>query len=373
MPLRVEEMREPITGFTGGAIHLRGRLPRVRRSDGGRPPIPSGPAGAAGRRLYAAPAARLTAVIAAAILVVALIAGAVRILPLVLAPGVPLRLVPVLVRGVAGVAFETALFVAPPIAWALAASRLADRGEARALFAVGVRPARVVASAWPAALGAALAAALASAAWGREASSPGRAVRDLLAEARAACLAAPPPAAADVPLLGVSWVCLPGEPPRAVLPVGRGALSAASIVVSDDLRALDATDLDLVLPPAAAGANHDAGPPEARVHAAAASVRGLLPPAPSSNLAPAARAALLAASTALLALAAGALALAAALRARTAALALGASGPAAALLVFSALERAPSPPAAYAAVPLAGLAALLAAFALARRASARAR
>src|SRR6185437_7633302 len=124
MPLRVEEMREPITGFTGGAIHLRGRLPRVRRSDGGRPPIPPGPAGAAGRRLYAA--------------------GAVRILPLVLAPGVPLRLVPVLARGVAGVAFETALFVAPPIAWALSASRLADRGEARALFAVGVRSARVV-------------------------------------------------------------------------------------------------------------------------------------------------------------------------------------------------------------------------------------
>ena len=323
-------------------------------------------------RLFAAPAARLSAAIAAAILGVALVAGAVRVLPLLLAPGVPLRLAPVLVRGIAGVAFETALFVAPPVAWALAASRLADRGEARALFAVGVRPARIVASGWPAALGIALASALASAAWGREAYSPGRAVRAMLAEARAACAAAPPPAAADVPLLGVSWVCLPGEPPRAILPVGRGALSASSLVVSDDLRTLDASDLDLILPTLATLApGVEGGPPhEARVHAAAASVRGLLPLAPASNLSPAARAALLAASTTALSVAAGGLALAAALRARAAAFALGAAGPAAALLVFSALERAPSPPAAYAAVPIAGLAALLAAYALARRASA---
>jgi hypothetical protein len=236
------------------------------------------------------------------------------------------------------------------------------------LFAVGVRPARIVASGWPAALGIALVSALASAAWGREASSPGRAVRAMLTQARDACAAAPPPATADVPLLGVSWVCLPGEPPRAILPVGRGALSASSLVVSDDLRALDASDRDLILPALPSGTEGGASP-EARVHARAASVRGLLPLAPASNLGPAARAALLAVSTTALSAVAGALALAAALRARAAALALGAAGPAAALLVFSALERAPSPPAAYAAVPIAGLAALLVAYAVARRAS----
>ncbi len=257
---------------------------------------------------------------------------------------------------------ETALFVAPPIAWALAASRLVERGEARALFAVGVRPLRVIASGWPAALGVAAAAALAAAVWGREASAPGRALRDLLAEARTACAAASPPAVADVPLLGVSWVCLAGEPPRVVgeAPVGTGAFAATAIVVADDLRALQATDLEILVPAAP-------DRPEARVHAAVASIHGLAPLGRASNLAAGTRAALLAASATALAALAGGLVLAAGIRGRVAAFALGAAGPAAALLVFSALERAPSPGVAYLAVPAAGLAALLGAGALARR------
>ncbi len=318
--------------------------------------------GIAVARLLSVRAARLPAVIAAAILAAALIAGAVRALPILLDPGVPLRLAPVIARGVAGVALEVALFVAPPIAWALVASRLVDRGEARALFAIGVHPLRIVAAGWPAAAAVALAAALASAAWGREASSPGRTVRDLLAGARASCTAAPPPAVADVPLLGVSWVCFPGEPPRALLPLGlplgagRGVFSATSIAVSDDLRALDAADLDLLL----SATGGEAADGEARVHASTASLRGLLPVGHASNLGAAGRALLLAVSVTLLSAVAAAIALAAAVRARPWALALGAAGPAVALMVFSTLERAPSPPAAYAAVPLAGLAALLA-------------
>jgi hypothetical protein len=313
-------------------------------------------------RLFAAPAAKLAAAVAAGILAVSLVAGVVRVLPLFLAPGVPLRLAPILARGIAGVSLETALFVAPPIAWALAASRLVDRGEARALFAVGVRPSRVIVSGWPAAVGVAAAAALAAALWGREAVAPGRALRDLLAEARAACVAAPPPAVADVPLLGVSWVCLAGEPPRVVgqAPLGTGAFAATAIVVSDDLRALRATDLDLLVP-------RSPERPEARIHAAEASIRGLSPIGPASNLAAPARALLLSMSAMALAAVAGGLALAAGIRSRPAAFALGAAGPAAALLVFSALERAPSPAIAYLAVPAAGLAALLAAGALARR------
>jgi len=313
-------------------------------------------------RLFAAPAARLAAAIAAGILTVSLIAGVVRVLPLFLASGVPLRLAPVLARGIAGVSLETALFLAPPIAWALAASRLVDRGEARALFAVGVRPLRVIASGWPATLAVAAAAALAAAVWGRQASAPGRALRDLLAEARTACTSAPPPAAADVPLLGVSWVCLAGEPPRVIgqAPVGAGAFAATAIVVSDDLRSLDATDLEILVPAVE-------GRPEARIHAAAASIRGIAPVGRASNLAVVPRALLLAVSATALSAVAGGLALALGIRSRATAFALGAAGPAAALLVFSALERAPSPAAAYLGVPAAGLAALLAAAAFARR------
>jgi len=331
---------------------------------------PTSPASPAARRLFAAPAARLTLAVAAGALAVALLAGAVRVLPLLLAPGVPLGLAPVLARGVAAVALEAALFVAPPIGWALAASRMVERGEARALFAAGVSPLGIVARGWPAALGVVAAAGLAAGLWGREARAPGRAVRDLLAEARASCVKASPPAAAEVPLLGITWICLPGEPPRAVGPAPvrpgslagasrGGAFAATSITVADDLASLDATDLDLVLP-AAPGAG------EARLHAAAASIRGLSPIGRASNLSVAARVIVLASSAALLAAAAAALALLRGVGGRLAALAIGASGPAAALLVFSALERAPSSPIAYASVPLAGFAAVAAAALLAR-------
>jgi hypothetical protein len=304
--------------------------------------------------------------VAAGVLGVALIAGAVRVLPLLLAPGVPIALAPVLGRGVAAVALEAALFVAPPLGWALAASRLVDRGEARALFAAGVRPLRIVAGGWPVALAVIAAAGLASGVWGREAAAPGRAVRALLAGAREACVAATPPAAAEVPLLGISWICLPNEAPRAVGATrgGPGAFAAAAIEVSDDLTSLEATELTLILPAVAGGS-------EARLRVATASIRGLSPIGRPSNLSVPARVAVLSLSAAALAATSAALTLLGAVRSRAVAGAIGASGPAAALLVFSALERAPSSFSAYLAVPAAGLAALVAAAALARFARAR--
>ncbi len=124
-------------------------------------------------RLFAVPAGRLTLAVAAGVLAVAALAGGVRVLPLLLAPGVPPRILPVLARGALGVALETSFFVAPPLAFALAASRLVDRGEARALFAIGTSPARLVAAGWPAMLGVAMAAGLAATAWGTEARAAG--------------------------------------------------------------------------------------------------------------------------------------------------------------------------------------------------------
>jgi hypothetical protein len=305
------------------------------------------------RRIFAVPAARATLAAAAGILAVAVVAGLVRALPLFLGPGVPLRLAPVLGRGIAAVSLEAALFVAPPVGWALAASRLVDRGEARALFAVGIPPRRILASAWPAAAGIAAAAALAAALWGREAAAPGRSIRDLLVEGRSACAGAAPPAAVDVPLIGISWICTAGQPPRAVGPVpgGGGAFAAAGVTVSDDLRAFQASDLTIVLP--AAG-----GRPGATLRAGEATIRGIAPLGRASNLSVAARALLLSATATALAALSGGLALAMGVRSRPAASALGALGPAASLLVFSALERAPSPPLSYLAVPAAGLVAL---------------
>lgn len=330
---------------------------------------PSAPLLLAFARILALPAARLGAAVAAGVLAVALIAGGVRVLPVLLAPGVPLRFAPVLARGVVGVALETALFVAAPIAWALAASRLVERGEARALFAVGVRPLGIVASTLPAALGIALAAGLAAASWGREATAPGRLVRDLLAEAREACRSASPPAATPVPLLEVSWVCLPGEPPRVVgaAPLGRAArgdearlrpaFTALALSVSDDLRSIEASDLELVLPAPEAAASIGAGG-AVRLHATQAAIHGLSPIGRASNLSVVGRALLLGASAIAMAAVAAALVLALAIRSRARALALGVAGPSAALMAFSSLERSPSTALAYALVPIAGLAAM---------------
>jgi hypothetical protein len=314
--------------------------------------------------ILALPAARLGAAIAAGVLAVSLVAGAIRVLPLLLAAGVPLGLAPVFARGVLGVSLETALFVAPPIAWALATARLVERGEARALFASGVGPAQIVASTWPAALAVTLAAALAAASWGREASAPGRLVRDLVGEARAACIAARAPAAIEVPLVGLAWICLPGEPPRLVgaapftASLGRAAapvFSAAELVVSDDLRGLTARDLTLTLA--------DSGPDRhdgLRIHVAEAILRGVTPIGRASNLGVAARALLLAVSSVAMAAFAAAAALRGAIQSRVRALAIGAAGPAASLLVFASLERAPTAPLLYAAAPVAGLVAMAA-------------
>jgi hypothetical protein len=332
-------------------------------------------------RILALPAARLTAVIAGGVLAVALLAGGVRVLPLLLAPGVPLRLAPVLARGVLGVSLETALFVAPPIAWALAASRLVERGEARALFAVGVRPLGLLASTFPAALVVGLATGLAAASWGREAAAPGRLVRDLLAEAHDACRGAIAPSAIDVPLVDVSWVCLPGEPPRAAFAAPFGgsaaggrpaapapaAFAARSIDVSDDLRSIDALDLTLILPlpePTPPGSS-PALPEHAtagvvQLRAAKATIHGVSSMGRASNLSAASRALLLGASSLGLAAAASARVLLGSIRSRARAFAIGAAGPAAALMAFSSLERGPASGRVYAALPLAGLAALLA-------------
>ena len=370
-------------------------------------PIPRG--GPRSRYFFAVAAARLAIAVAGLVLAVALVAGAVRVLPLVLARGVPPHVAGPLARGVLAVSLETALFVAPPIAWALAAARLVERGEARALHAIGVRPASIVASSWPAVIAMALAATAATAAWGREAAAPGRLVRDLLHDAELACAAAGAraPAAVDVPLVRLSWVCFPGEPPRVIGPApfggGRAVLAATRVAPSDDLRAIDLEDLAILVPssgeagagPADRGAtaaelrvpgpvgwrargSAGGGPavrgaPAAELRVREARVRGLAPLGRASNLTPARRAALMAASAVAMAVAAALLVLGWTIRSRVAALAIGVAGPGAALTVMTQLERAPTPAPLYLGVATAGLLAILASAGLARgwRASTR--
>jgi hypothetical protein len=343
-------------------------------------------------RVLASPAVRLTASVAALVLAVGLFAGAVRVLPLFLGPALPLRLGLPLARGVLAVSLETALFVAPPLAWALACSALVERGEARALFAIGARPYRIVASAWPAALVVAAASGLASGAWGREAAAPGRLARELVAEARAACVASytsgvgPGAARAiDVPSLGFSWVCFPGDEPRIVGPAplhsdasaqtpggeanprgevtGTAVLSASAIHLSDDLRAIRLEDVTISTRAPGSLASERL---QVRLHVKDVAIQGIAPLGRASNLDVVTRALLLALSSIAMASLAAFTVLALSVRERARALAIGVAGPAASLMVFSSLERSSTAPLAYSAVPLAGLSAVAAILGVAR-------
>jgi hypothetical protein len=306
--------------------------------------------------------------VAAGVLAVALISGGVRTLPLVLAPGVPPSLSLPFARAALLMALEVSLFVAPSIGAALAAAALVDRGEARALLALGTSPGRLVAGAWPAWLSLGLVAFGASLAWGREAAAPGRLIASLLAEGRAACVEEAHrqgnrPVAVDVPLSGISWVCLPGEAPRAVgaAPLGRGAvLAAQAIEPSPDLRAVVLRDVALVVP-----GDADRGALEVRVNEA--SIQGLVPLGRASNLRALVRASLVGSLGGVMGIVAALLVIAGAIGGRAQALCVGLAGPLAALLVLSALEREANATVAYAAVPAAGLFAALAVAFAARR------
>ena len=128
-------------------------------------------------------ASRNAALVAASILaLVGLLAGAVRVLPWLLAPGVPWRVAEPFARGLAAVSFEAALLVGWPIGWALACFRFVEGGEARVLQTLGQGPHETVARLMP--RGAPLALALAGVAlvYGGDASAPGRVATDLVAQ-----------------------------------------------------------------------------------------------------------------------------------------------------------------------------------------------
>lgn len=298
-------------------------------------------------------AAEATGLAAAAILGVATLAGAIRVLPWLVAPNVPLRVALPFARALFAVGLETTLLCAPPIGWALACSTLVERGEARALFALGLGPGRVVrATALPALAFAALA-ALSALTWGTEAAAPGRLARSLVEQSRRSCAGEVAPRAAYIPFVGVTWLCFEGREPRlsGTLPGGGGTFSASDLAISDDLRSVHFADLRLLL--------GERGDIRLDVHQAI--VTGLSPWGRASNLRPALRALLFSSTGTALALLAALYVLARSVAHRLFSLIIGGAGPVAALLVLSRLEQANHASWAYAWVPVAGLGGLAAA------------
>ena len=184
-----------------------------------------------------------------AVLALASCAGAtVRVLPWLLEPRLPLAVTLPFARSLLLFACEASVVVGWPLGWCLAAARLVERGEARVLALLGESPSTTALRLVVQGLG--LAALLASLALlgGRDASAPGRVVQELLDEGEAACARAPAREVHLVPLVGATWVCVPGERPRLVgRPPFAGALtfSAAAADVSPDLTAFRLRDARL--------------------------------------------------------------------------------------------------------------------------------
>jgi hypothetical protein len=293
-----------------------------------------------------ATAAALLAV--GAIAVAGFVAGAVRVLPWVLDPAVPLRAAMPFARGLAAVAIESAFLVGWPLGWTVAFFRIVESGEARVLQTLGQSPAVTVARLAPHGAGFALALAVVGIAWGRDASAPGSVANDLIAQARASCETVKSPVAYSVPFTSLTWLCAPGGEPRLVgsVPAAaeRAAFSAADAHVAGDFRSLELRDARLLV------AGPAAPPMQAHVHALA--IRGLAPWAQASTLPASLRGLVLALSGIAGAFLGAYAVLRGAARSRLEAVVLGAAGPLVALGLMRWLERMGSRPAVFAVVPL---------------------
>jgi hypothetical protein len=174
-----------------------------------------------------------------------LLSAIVRLLPWALAPDVAWGPLGVFARGVLVVGFETALLVALPVAWALAAASLNDQGEARACLLSGVSPWALARATAPLGLALALAMLWPSALWGRDASSAGVVVRGLVGAAREGCDPAARPVS-EVPLARATWLCPPQSPARLVTSLGTSLVASVEDVrVAADLRTLWASGVSL--------------------------------------------------------------------------------------------------------------------------------
>jgi hypothetical protein len=143
-------------------------------------------------------------------------AAGVRLLPWLLSPDVPREVALQFARVLVGVAGEAAYVVGLPLGAALASATLHERGEARALFALGVSPRQIALGSWRTLL--LLVVSFGAVSWGvgRGPDAPGAFANRLLEAGKTSCSNARARSSAMVPLLDVTWLCFPGQAPRLV-------------------------------------------------------------------------------------------------------------------------------------------------------------
>lgn len=245
---------------------------------------------------FAKDALSYVALCAGFLFVCATVAAGVRVLPWALDPSLPMRVVVPFAKSLIVLAAEAAVVVGWPLGWALFASRLVLRGEARVLATLGEAPQRTVARLRVQAVGLVLGLAALSLLGGRDANAPGYVVQDLLDEGRAACASAKVRETHVVPVVEVSWVCGPGLVPRLVghppLVGGGLAFSAEEARVSPDLARFQLDRVHVLTPPVGQGT-------AVRLQVGQVVLHGLAPFSFASSLPPWLRALVLALATAL--------------------------------------------------------------------------
>lgn len=182
----------------------------------------------------------------AIVLMLAVGAALVRLLPWLLSPEVPLPVALPFAKALLAVAFEAAFFVGVPAGCALGAAIFVERGEARALHCQGASPLWLTAQCTPLLMLVAALAFATSSLWQANTEHPGRFARSLVEHAREGCADAGP-RSVSVPIVGVTWLCFGKSPPRLTGPVpnshNRAWFSARAIDVSDDFTAFRAEDV----------------------------------------------------------------------------------------------------------------------------------
>jgi hypothetical protein len=305
------------------------------------------------------------------LLAVGLLAGAVRVLPWLLDPNVPLRVALPFLRGVVELALEASLLIGWPLGWALASHRFAERGEARAMMLLGESPFQAALAQWRTMLPVVALLGVASAMGASDAGAPGRMAQALLAQGRAACGHATIEATYAVPFVSVTWLCAPGSEPRLYGP-GPGALhavafSAKDAHIADDMRRIEFDDARFSLP---------ASKFPVDVRASVVVLHGMPPWAHASDVSPVLRVMVVELAAMLAALVAIVTGWTRLVRGTFATVCVGVSGPLAALGLMRAMERVSVPSLSYLMTPIVALLATMGAatlFVLGRRSIARLR
>lgn len=194
-----------------------------------------------------------------------LLAAVVRLLPWLAAKEVPLQTSLVFAEVLVARGAEVAALVGFPVGAAIAAALFVERGEARALAALGVPPSRLIVGLGP--LVAAAVVCSIAAAPSTESTTTDEFVGELVDSGRSVCAKAQAPGRVDVPLVSLSWLCL-ANGPRLVgaVPGLRSEMwfAAADIRAAAGGRGMLVDDLRVV------GRN-----PEVSMHAGTARISGL--------------------------------------------------------------------------------------------------